>query len=74
MQDIQLTPTTVLLLIAIAAWVIWAVRRLFRKGMCDCTDHCEGCSKGASGKKGCSSCTVAEDMVKHLKQKSLQQK
>lgn len=64
MQDLQLTPATIILLVIIAACVVWAVRRLIKKGMCDCSDHCDGCGS----EKGCSSCKAAEDMAKKLEQ------
>ena len=67
--------STVILSAIILACVVLAVRRLVRKGMCDCHDGaCEGCSKkgvagkasrngGASAQGGCSCCSAADDMV-----------
>lgn len=62
MQDLGLTPSTIILIALILAWTIWAVRRLYKKGMCDCSDHCDGCGS----KKGCSGCKAANDMAKRL--------
>lgn len=65
MLPLEFTPATVILLIIIAVGVVFAVRRLVRRGMCDCDDHCgdSGCAK-----KGCSHCSAAEDMVKNMDQ------
>ncbi len=56
--------STIILLLVILAWTIWAVHRLCKKGMCDCSDHCDGCGS----EKGCSGCKAAENMAKKLKQ------
>ena len=45
MQELTMTPSTVVLLILIAAWAVWAVRRLFFRGLCDC--------------HGCSTCNIS---------------
>ncbi len=66
MQDLNLTPATVIILLVILACVVLAVRRLVRRGLCDCNDHCEA-------KKHChgaDSCSVANKMIKDM-EKSL---
>lgn len=42
MQDLMLNPVTLALLLALAACAALAVRRLLRRGLCDCGDQCEG--------------------------------
>ena len=56
MQELTMTPTTVVLLLFILAWAVWAVRRLFFRGLCDCHGS-EGRKKGAPA-AGCSSCSA----------------
>lgn len=54
MQELALTPATIILLLAIIGCALLAIRRLHKRGMCDCNDHgCEGCSKCSGGCKGC---------------------
>lgn len=61
MQDLVMTPGTLLALAVIVAWAVWAIRRMTTRGLCDCGDHCGdgGCSSGCS----CSGCGAAEKMV-----------
>lgn len=51
LQEIAITPATVVVVALVAAWAAWAVRRLARRGLCDCSDKCGGC-----GGKGACSC------------------
>ncbi|MCI9129415.1 MAG: hypothetical protein HFJ65_03725 [Eggerthellaceae bacterium] len=55
--------STIIILAIILVCAGFAVYRLVKRGMCDCGDHCGdgGCKKG-----GCSHCSCADDMVKHL--------
>ena len=57
MQEIVLNFPTLALLALIAALAALAVRRMVRRGLCDCGDHCGdqggGCS-GCASKSGCS--------------------
>lgn len=50
MQELTMTPATVVLLLFILAWAVWAVRRLFFRGLCDCHGS-EGRKKGAPGSR-----------------------
>ena len=50
MRELVLNPVTVLLLLAIVACAVLAVRRMLRRGLCDCNDHCD---TGCSGCAGC---------------------
>ena len=53
LQEIAITPATVVVVALVAAWAAWAVRRLARRGLCDCSDKCGGC-----GGKGACSCST----------------
>lgn len=76
MQELTWSPATVVLLLVIIAGIVLAVRRLFRRGLCDCNDHCgdEGCAgchgKAAAAHGGAkpSCCAAAEDMVARAEQ------
>ena len=57
MQELTMTPATVVLLLLILAWAAWAVRRLFFRGVCDCHGS-DGRKKGAPAAAGCSSCSA----------------
>lgn len=48
MQELALTPATVVLLLVIVGCAVLAVRRLLHRGLCDCDDHCSGC-EGCQG-------------------------
>lgn len=65
LQEIAITPATVVLMLLIAAWVVWAVRRVLGRGMCDCHDHCG--DGGCCGKRGgCGGCGAVGEMVKNM--------
>lgn len=53
MQEIVLTPTTVVLLVVILALAALAVHRIVKRGLCDCGDRCGGGCKGCSNCKKC---------------------
>ena len=69
MQELGITPSTIILLAIIIACAVLAIRRLRKRGMCDCDDHCGGCSKKAAGGE-CPSCKAAETMVAHMDHKA----
>ncbi len=54
MEALEFTPATIILLAIICGCVVLAVRRLMKRGMCDCGDHCE-----EGGCHGCSGCASA---------------
>lgn len=61
MQELALTPATVILLAVIIVLAVLAVRRLLKRGACDCSDHCGGsCHEGKGG------CGAVADMVKKM--------
>ena len=73
MEALDLTPSTIILLAIICGCVVLAVRRLVKRGMCDCGDHCE--EGGCRGCSGCASapapgqpktCLVMEDKFRNL--------
>ncbi len=54
MQELVFSPATSVLLIVVIMCAVVAIKRLCKRGMCDCNDHgCEGCSKRSGGCKGC---------------------
>ena len=48
MQELILNGPTIVILIAIAALAVLSVRRMTRRGLCDCGDRCEGGCHGCS--------------------------
>lgn len=75
-QSMEFTPATIVIVLLVLLWAIWAVRRLLHRGMCDCNDRCDGCSKGAgsstcssaraSADSCCGGCKAAEGMVANI--------
>ena len=68
-QELTITPSTIILVAVILACAILAVRRMLKKGLCDCHDGCEGCSKKkkAFRSKGeCSHCGAVQSMVSNM--------
>lgn len=68
MQELTFSPATIILLAIILVGVFFALRRLHRRGACDCDDHCGDCGhKGTKSAKGaassCPHCQAADDMV-----------
>lgn len=59
MTPMELTPATIVLGLIMVALIVMAVRRLVRRGTCDCHDHCDA-SKDAGG---CASCGAADRLV-----------
>ena len=57
MQELGLHLPTVIILVVIAALAVLAIRRMTRRGLCDCGDHCEG------GCSGCEGCAATESMA-----------
>lgn len=57
MQELILNGPTIVILIAIAALAVLSVRRMARRGLCDCGDRCEGSCHGCDG------CAAAESMA-----------
>ena len=62
MQELELTPATIILAVIIIALMVLAIRRMMRRGMCDC--HGDECGHG--GKAACSHCSAAADMVARM--------
>lgn len=55
MQELTFTPSTVAILLVVVALAVLAVRRMVRKGLCDCHSDkgCSGCSGCSAARKGC---------------------
>lgn len=69
LQELTITPSTIVLVAVIMAFAVLAVRRMLKKGLCDCHDGCEGCSskkKGLNGKSACPHCGAVESMVSKM--------
>ena len=51
-QELEITPATVILVLIIIALAVLAIRRMTRRGLCDChDDKCEGgCACGSVDK------------------------
>lgn len=61
MQELILNGPTIVILIAIGALAVLSVRRMARRGLCDCGDRCEG---GCHGCDGCScGCPSVEQLA-----------
>ena len=56
MQELSLNFPTVVILLVILALAVLAIRRMTRRGLCDCGDHC---GDGEGGGAGCSHCASA---------------
>lgn len=61
MQELTWNLPTVILLGIIIVLAVLAVRRMRRRGLCDCGDHC-----GDESCEGCAGCTAAKTMVKSM--------
>ena len=68
MLGLEFNLSTAVVLLLVVAWAVWAVRRLWRNGMCDShADNPRGCSGGCGGCNGCSAAArMAADMGKAL--------
>ena len=67
MQELYFTPATFILFAAVAAWAVWAVRRLFSRGLCDC--HGDKKEGGCSGCAGCherQGCSAVDSMLARM--------
>ena len=68
MQELAFTPSTVILLLIVVACAVLAVRRIVRRGMCDCGDDCksEGCAHCAKKCEPGQDCAAVADMVARM--------
>ena len=55
MQDLSLNFPTVAIVLVIVTLAVLAIRRMVRRGLCDCGDHC-GEGEGRSGCGHCQGC------------------
>lgn len=58
MLEMQISPATIIIAAVILALVVLAVRRLFRKGTCDCKECSHSESTG-----GCQGCSAVDKML-----------
>lgn len=63
MLPLEISPATVIIGLVIAVLAVLAVRRLVRRGTCDCHDHGGGPAKGGCAAGGCAGCTGAESQM-----------
>lgn len=56
LQELSLNFPTVVIVLVILALAVLAIRRMTRRGLCDCGDHC---GDGEGGCAGCSHCASA---------------
>ena len=63
MQELVITPSTIVFLGIILVLAVLAVHRLVKRGACDCNDHCGGSCHSEKG--GCG-CGAADDMVRKM--------
>ena len=74
LQEFVITPATIIVALVIAALAFLAIRRLVKRGMCDCGDHCDsGYCSACSHKKGsnaCKTCSAANDMVARMEKEA----
>ncbi|MEC4273150.1 hypothetical protein VJ923_08265 [Adlercreutzia sp. R25] len=56
MQELAFNAPTVVILLVILGLAALAIRRMTRRGLCDCGDHC---GDGERGCAGCSHCAAA---------------
>ena len=61
MQELSLNFPTVVILLVILALAVLAIRRMTRRGLCDCGDHC---GDGEGGCAGCSHCASADRILR----------
>lgn len=68
LQEFAVTPATIIIIALILAGMVLAVRRIVKRGLCDCGDGCDECL-GCSHRIGscsCKECPAASDMVKNV--------
>lgn len=56
MQPLDLSPATVIVGLVIIALAVFAVRRMTKRGLCDCRD-------GECSREGCAGCGAVDKMV-----------
>ena len=71
MAPLDISPATIMLILVIAALAALAVRRLARRGTCDCHDHC-GDKPAGGGCAGCSGCGAVDTMVADMERAAKQ--
>lgn len=75
MLPLEISPATVIIGLVIVVLAVLAVRRLVRRGTCDCHDHGGGPAKGgcaAGGCAGCTGCGVADALVADIERAAKQ--
>ncbi len=68
LQELTITPSTIVIVALVLVGAFFAVRRIVRRGLCDCGDGCDSCD-ACSHKKGsrsCKTCAAADEMVKNI--------
>lgn len=70
MAPLDISPATIILVLVIAALAALAVRRLMKRGTCDCHDHGGDSTKG--GCAGCAGCGAVDTMVADMERAAKQ--
>ena len=65
MAPLEMNLATVVVVLLVLLGVVLAIRRMMRRGLCDC----KGCSEGCSC-KGKRACSAAERMVADMERKA----
>lgn len=76
MLAFDITPATVIIGLVVVALAVLAVRRLVKRGTCDCHDHGGGdggASPCAGGCAGCHDCGAAERMAAEVERAAAKQ-
>lgn len=65
MAPLEMTPATVVVLLLVLLGMVLAIRRMAKRGLCDC----KGCGDECSRKGSCS-CAAADRMVADMKKRA----
>lgn len=64
MQDLGISPATIIVAFVLCVLMVFVVRRMLRRGSCDCGGRCAKSSKHSGC--SCADCEPAQTMVKDI--------